>query len=80
MSAKTISITQDGPANALAINKDFNQVVIAGRNGKGFLLIILINFNPIFLARLKHDTLKIDLATYWFSRGWSSFCLIGLSS
>lgn len=38
MSVKTISITQDGPANALAINKDFNQVVIAGRNGKKFLL------------------------------------------
>lgn len=38
MSAKTISILQDGSANALAINKDFNQVVIAGRNGKGILL------------------------------------------
>lgn len=48
MSAKTISITQDGSANALAINKDFNQVVIAGRNGKGILLayVILINYNP----------------------------------
>jgi hypothetical protein len=26
-------ITQDGPANALALNKDYSQVVIAGRNG-----------------------------------------------
>ncbi|XP_046677727.1 GATOR complex protein WDR24 isoform X2 [Homalodisca vitripennis] len=32
MSAKTICVTQDGPANALALNKDFTQVVVAGRN------------------------------------------------
>lgn len=34
MSNKTISVTQEGPANALALNKDFSQVVIAGRNGE----------------------------------------------
>lgn len=31
---QTINVTQEGPANALALNKDYNQVVIAGRNGK----------------------------------------------
>jgi hypothetical protein len=31
-------ITQEGPANALALNKDYSQVVIAGRNGKNFIL------------------------------------------
>ncbi|CAB3365150.1 Hypothetical predicted protein [Cloeon dipterum] len=30
--AKTMFATQEGPANALALNKDFSQVVIAGRN------------------------------------------------
>ncbi|XP_022190901.1 GATOR complex protein WDR24 [Nilaparvata lugens] len=30
--AKTMFITQEGPANALALNKDNTQVVIAGRN------------------------------------------------
>ena len=33
MTAKTFSITQEGPANGLALNKDNSQVVIAGRNG-----------------------------------------------
>jgi hypothetical protein len=32
--SRTTCITQDGPANALALNKDYSQVVIAGRNGK----------------------------------------------
>ncbi|XP_020287866.1 WD repeat-containing protein 24 [Pseudomyrmex gracilis] len=32
MTSKTIHITQEGPANALALNKDNSQVVIAGRN------------------------------------------------
>ncbi|XP_077297992.1 WD repeat domain 24 [Arctopsyche grandis] len=32
MSCKTIFVPQEGPANALALNKDFTQVVIAGRN------------------------------------------------
>ncbi|PNF34616.1 WD repeat-containing protein 24 [Cryptotermes secundus] len=30
--SRTTCITQDGPANALALNKDYSQVVIAGRN------------------------------------------------
>ncbi|KAK9496547.1 hypothetical protein O3M35_013172 [Rhynocoris fuscipes] len=30
--SKTIFITQEGPANALALNKDYTHVVIAGRN------------------------------------------------
>lgn len=33
MTSKTVCITQEGPANALALNKDNSQVVIAGRNG-----------------------------------------------
>lgn len=33
MSSRTMCITQEGPANALALNKDYSQVVIAGRNG-----------------------------------------------
>ena len=37
MSMKTMFITQEGPANALALNKDNSQVVIAGRNGNHFL-------------------------------------------
>ncbi|CAH0389675.1 unnamed protein product [Bemisia tabaci] len=32
MTAKTMFVTQEGPANALALNKDNSQVVIAGRN------------------------------------------------
>lgn len=32
--SKSIFITQEGPANALALNKDYTHVVIAGRNGK----------------------------------------------
>jgi hypothetical protein len=35
--SRTTCITQDGPANALALNKDYSQVVIAGRNGKKFI-------------------------------------------
>jgi hypothetical protein len=35
--SRTTYITQDGPANALALNKDYSQVVIAGRNGKKFI-------------------------------------------
>lgn len=34
MSSKTVFITQEGPANALALNKDNSQAVIAGRNGE----------------------------------------------
>lgn len=33
MTSKTSFIAQEGPANALALNKDNSQVVIAGRNG-----------------------------------------------
>lgn len=49
MTSKTGFITQESPANALALNKDNSQVVIAGRNGnqikenKYSLSIILIN-------------------------------------
>jgi len=35
-------ITQDGPANALAHNKDYTQVVIAGRNGKNYSLYLVL--------------------------------------
>lgn len=30
---RTMCVTQEGPANALALNKDYSHVVIAGRNG-----------------------------------------------
>lgn len=30
---QTIQVSLEGPANALALNKDYSQVVIAGRNG-----------------------------------------------
>lgn len=36
--ASTFCTTQEGPANALALNKDYTQVVIAGRNGLFFLI------------------------------------------
>lgn len=36
MISKTVCITQEGPANALALSKDNSQVVIAGRNGELF--------------------------------------------
>lgn len=32
--SNTICVSEEGPANALALNKDATQVVIAGRNGK----------------------------------------------
>lgn len=32
--ASTFFCTQEGPVNALALNKDNTQVAIAGRNGK----------------------------------------------
>ncbi|KAK7793188.1 hypothetical protein R5R35_012832 [Gryllus longicercus] len=32
MSSRTFFVTQEGPANALALNKDYSHVVIAGRN------------------------------------------------
>lgn len=31
--ASTFSCAQEGPVNALALNKDYTQVAIAGRNG-----------------------------------------------
>jgi hypothetical protein len=41
--SRTTYITQDGPANALALNKDYSQVVIAGRNGNSFILMCVSN-------------------------------------
>lgn len=47
-------VPQEGPANALALNKDCNQVVIAGRNGEikieasCFLPIKLISLITVF--------------------------------
>lgn len=38
-SSNTICVSQEGPANALALNKDCTQVVIAGRNGKQLVLL-----------------------------------------
>lgn len=44
MSSKTVFVTQEGPANALALSKDNNQVVIAGRNGILFTRNYFSNF------------------------------------
>ena len=41
MISKTISITHEWAANALALNKDNSQVVIAGRSGMKILFINL---------------------------------------
>jgi len=41
MTSRTMYITQEGPANALAPNKDYSQVVIAGRNGNNFIINVL---------------------------------------
>lgn len=53
MISKTVCITQEGPANALALNKDNSQVVIAGRNGRLFnnkdLLLIFYKSHIIIL-------------------------------
>lgn len=42
--SNTICVSQEGPANALALNKDCTQVVIAGRNGK------IVSERLLFLA------------------------------
>lgn len=39
MSQKTMCVSQEGPANALALNRENNQVVIAGRNGMDYYII-----------------------------------------
>lgn len=45
--SNTICVSQEGPANALALNKDCTQVVIAGRNGKCSSIPSLIIFNLV---------------------------------
>ena len=55
MTSKTICITQEGPANALALNKDNSQVVIAGRNGAFIYSFFL---SKIFFFR-KIDVISI---------------------
>ena len=44
MTSRTVFVPQEGPANALALNKDNSQIVIAGRNGKILLLIRVSTF------------------------------------
>lgn len=34
----TFSVLQEGPVNALALNKDNTQVAIGGRNGKQYVI------------------------------------------
>lgn len=45
----TFNVIQEGPVNALALNKDYTQVAIGGRNGKikhvKFVSIILSFFS-----------------------------------
>lgn len=55
--SNTICVSQEGPANALALNKDSTQVVIAGRNGKQ---LILFTYIPVFLTeKLPHDQINL---------------------
>lgn len=46
MSSRTMYVMQEGPANALALNKDHSQVVIAGRNG-------MYSFGNVYFLTLK---------------------------
>ena len=39
---RTMFVTQEGSANALALNKDFSHVVIAGRNGLELIYTFII--------------------------------------
>lgn len=55
MMSKTVFVTQEGPANALALNKDNSQVVIAGRNGMIFYFKNLIK---------NHYLLKFEFLQY----------------
>lgn len=36
----TFCVTQEGPVNALALNRDNTQVAIGGRNGKFIILFV----------------------------------------
>lgn len=45
--SNTICVSQEGPANALALNKDCSQVVIAGRNGKSYQIKHLYSLSTI---------------------------------
>lgn len=47
---QTIHVTQEGPANALALNKDYSQVVIAGRNGIIFIYLQKLLFTYFCLV------------------------------
>lgn len=40
----TFSVVQEGPVNALALNKDNTQVVIGGRNGEFVCMFIFCIF------------------------------------
>lgn len=35
----TFYVTQEGPVNALALNRDYTQVIIGGRNGLYFYYV-----------------------------------------
>lgn len=52
MTSKTSFVTQEGPANALALNKDNSQVVIAGRNGNPFFFNKYTMIQQIFIVFL----------------------------
>lgn len=44
----TFSVSQEGPVNALALNRDNSQVAVGGRNGKSFK-----TYNSIHYSRLR---------------------------
>lgn len=44
----TFSVVQEGPVNALALNKDNTQVAIGGRNGKNELISCTQTYRLLF--------------------------------
>ncbi|GBP16076.1 GATOR complex protein WDR24 [Eumeta japonica] len=52
LSANTICVSQEGPANALALNKDYTQVVIAGRNVFKVFSIVNDEFSEVCNLRV----------------------------
>lgn len=45
----TFYVTQEGPVNALALNRDYTQVIIGGRNGWYCYVCVVCFFTNILL-------------------------------
>lgn len=51
----TFSVSQEGPVNALALNRDNTQVAVGGRNGKVPIIALIKSltlFSPVFKVYL----------------------------